>query len=272
MPWLGVGMQKLSSLVRKAQDIRRRIWASLPFGYRLARVFVSLSNEFLTDWGRQLGAHLLKLGIQDMPDPGPSWNPDKPDPRRLPRGYMKSEAGLMYQIALRKLGNPEDAVDLLQDIIIKLVTGGINITEGVPLKMAISYIGRGVSLETLRRLRNKSKRPIQVDMGGDEDRGPLQIEDTRFLDNPYWVEEPKAYQDISGLFDSNIWRSRVVPELARIHPDVPLFFSIMLENPNMTFPDVVSQLPHFNKSDKTWRRILHDKVGPKLKELSENLS
>jgi hypothetical protein len=266
-------MDRIASLVKYAQGIRRRLWASLPFGYRLARLFESLSEAFIVDWGRQLGALLLQQGIEGMPDPGPNWDPNRPDPRRLPRGYLKAEALVAYRIALQKLKNPDDAVDALQDVLLKLTTGGSKIQPGVPLSMAMSYIRQGVNFTCLNIIRARKTSPHLVPTLVDEEGKPVvQDESTSFMDNPYWLENPDSYRDLMGVFDERVWRHRVLPELAKIHPSVPKFLDIKLEHPNMSTMEVIRHIPEFEKSPKTLIRILQQKVGPRLKQLAEALS
>jgi hypothetical protein len=268
-------MDRIASLVKRAQGLRRRLWASLPFGFRLARLFESLSDAFLNDWGRQLGAFLLSKGTEGMPDPGPMWDEKKLDPRRLPRGYMKDAANVAYRIALKKLGNPEDAVDVLQDVIVKAMTGGIKLDTGVPLNSALSYIRQTINWACLNRLRERGrhKNLKYVNIPEDEEGRPtFQPEDTQFLDNPYWVEDPAFLRDLHGLFDEGVWRRKVVPELSRIHRDLPTFFDLKLENPDTPISDIVKQLPGFSQSPKSFIRLLRQKVQPKLKELAEELS
>jgi DNA-directed RNA polymerase specialized sigma24 family protein len=255
---------RIASLLRRAQETRRQIWASLPFGYRLAHVFRALSQSYIQEWGRTIGSLLLAAGVEDMPDPGPRWDPVKANPRNLPPKYLYAEADRLYTLALKTVGNPSDAQDVMQDVLVKLYAD--NKIKSVPFSTALSYLTTMIIWAAKNR-RKKNQRGPTVYRGIGED--TADTEDMAFMNNPYILDDPKAYRRIEELFGEGRWEREVVPALRRIHPDMALFFDRLLDDPSQGIKAVVQGLPHFSHSYQMWLKLLKQKVGPKLRELAQ---
>ena len=258
----------LASLVHRARIIRRQIWASLPFGYRLAHVFRVLSSSYLQEWGRALGALLLREGIEGMPDPGPRWDPEKADPRRLPTDYLEQEAGRIYNSTLRILGNPEAVQDMMQDVLMKLYTSS-ELKGG--FSQVMSYVTTKVlwAAKSWARQQRQRQQHMPQESLVDTEGETRDLEDTRFMLNPHFVEDPRAYARLEELFGQGQWERKVIPELARIHPDLPLFFEKLLDDPGQGMKQVMLELPHYSNSYQNWLKMLRQKVAPKLRALAE---
>jgi hypothetical protein len=244
----------------------RSKWASAPFGFRLATVFQRIASPALDAWGRQMGALMLSNGVEDLPDPGPGWKGPKTPPERLPRGYLFSLAKEAFYVALKFTRNPLDAEDLLQDILLKMISEPWKI-KSTDFKSARSYLLTLVkwTAQTKIRLRKEKSTNELADEGGSS----LDVEGRAFGTNPYWVQDPRAYRRVEDLFTPSIWEHKVVPELKKIHPDMPLFFDTMLSDPQAEIKNVVQGLPHFDKSYQTWLNYLRRDVTPVLKQLAE---
>jgi hypothetical protein len=211
-----------------------------------------------------LGSILLAAGVEDMPDEGIRWDPDRPNPRNLPAGYLSQEAGKLFNLALKVVGNPTEAQDVMQDVLLKLYTD--NKIKKVTLTQALSYLSSMViwkAKHNVQKLRHQPR--LLVDP---KDTPKDTQEDIVFLNNPYVLDDPKEYRKIEELFGGGRWDREVVPELVRIHPDMPLFFERILEDPSQNIKAVVKGLPHFSGAYVSWLRFLRQKVGPKLKELA----
>lgn len=256
----------ITGLIRRANETRRQIWASLPFGYRLGAVFMVLADSYIKEWGKAIGAIFLKSEVEDMPDPGPRWNPARPDPRYLPSGYMENVASKIYSLVLRVVGNPEDTRDIMQDVILKLHSS--NNLKSVSFTSAISFLTTKAVWDAKNLVRHRGKDPAKKPKTSPDAEEP-DYASTDFMSNPYFYADPSTYREIEDLFGQGKWERKVLPELARIHPDMPLFFERLLENPNQGMKTVIKELPHFSQSYQTWLNILRDRVGPKLKELAE---
>lgn len=273
-------MDRLATLTQRASGLNRSIWASLPWGYRLATVFLRLADASMADlWGRQLGALFLQAGVTDMPPPGPRWNPARPNPGNLPAGYLRREAMMAYQVALKKIGNPQDAEDVVQDALLKVMEGGTKV-KAAPLKSALSYfvtsVGWAADNLAKRKRNRRTDSPKEDEDGEGESDRDMGMVDKTFDRNPYWYDDPGDYRLIERLFSPATWERKVKPALARIHPAMPEFFDMLLDspNPNQGIQEVLRNLPGYPEGATrngyvNWLNWLKKKVAPLLRELAE---
>lgn len=191
---------------------------------------------------------------------------------------------MAYTVALKKLGSPQDAADLMQDVLLNYLSGK-NAVKPVPLKSALSYFVKEVQWDAADmanrgRTRNRNHSPT-LDApapGGEEGeteatRGQAMV-DQVFDRNPYWYDDPGDYKLVGRLFEPGFWKSHVVPALARVHPDMPLFFDRLLDDPKAGMNTVVRDLPNYPQGKDhagygMWLKMLRSKVGPLMRELAE---
>lgn len=270
----------MRSLLAQAQAIHLSCWSSLPWGYRLASVFmrVAMSDSNMTGtWGRLIGAAFLKAGVQDMPDPGPRWDPAKANPMTLPLGYCQDVARKAYQIALKFLGNPADATDLMQEAMVKLL-GTLDRYNGFGLRASVSFFLGQVRSQAMTAARGKHRRDnrtddIDTDFGTDRDEAEgVTLVDQQFEHNPYWYDDPKEYRKLEQLFTPAVWQRQVVPQLLKLHPDLPLFFERMGDDPTLSIRALVPQLPNFHGTYQTWLNLLRGKVADLLRDVAEQVA
>jgi hypothetical protein len=272
-----------AALAGRASRLTSRLGSALPWGYRLATVFLRLADAAVADaWGRQLGTFFLMAGVTGMPEPGPRWNPERPNPASLPHGYLKREALLAYQVALKKTGNPQDAEDVVQDALLKVMEGGTKI-KATPLKSALSFFVTQVGwmADTLQRNRRNQKidAPSEGADGEEADESKnMALVDKTFDRNPYWYDDPGDYRLVERLFSPATWERKVKPALARIHPSMPEFFDQLLDssNPGQGIQEVLRTLPGYPEGQTrngyvNWLNWLRKKVAPLLRELAEDL-
>jgi hypothetical protein len=238
-------MDHVASLLRQAEHLERKVFSSLPWGFRLATVFLALDQSSIDSWGRQMGALMLKAGVTDMPDPGPRWNPEKPNAEHLPRGYLFDFAKKAYGVALKKSGNPDDAGDAMMDIMMAYLSGKKSI-DALPMKSAMSFVLKGVDWAAGDiRKKNKGGESTTHDDEGDET--TLDLVDDAFEANPYWNEDPNAFRKIEDTFPGNAWEREVLPAVNKVHPDMMRYFQLLSEGVPGKHIVEKGLLPNFSK-------------------------
>lgn len=76
-----------SILLRRAVDLSRRIYTSLPWGYRIAELFTVLAGDSLEAFGRVIYAEFIKSVVRGMPDVAPGRRPS------ISSGYRTKRRG-----------------------------------------------------------------------------------------------------------------------------------------------------------------------------------
>ena len=216
-----------TALLRRAADVRRVIFASLPWGVRLAHVWMLLAgDEALFDaWGKALGAIFLNAGVPGMPDPGPAWEKHPGDARRLPHGYLADFIAEVYRTILgqsaRDPSVPEEAISSFFN---KLQTGKAKIdlsklTEG--FKSAKSWAYTGMFNEG-RSIRKRKIREFA------RQEGPQQDEEGREKDVD--LADPHALEQFRKIEKNPHLKKEFLDYLARhIDEDAPQYISLLLE-------------------------------------------
>lgn len=267
-----------TALQLRAAEVRRRIFASLPWQLRLAVVLTQVAADtgYLLDWARAFGAKFLLAGVEGMPDPGPRWNPNAHDPAMtLPRGYMANFMHAVWGTILKnRWANPQLAEEAIARYLMKMQEGKIHIDKekaGGGLSSAESYVKWGI-LQEAKTLAKKQRREWEhgqslEDVGEESKSISMDIEDPESLSRYQHVLSPRMWKE---------W----MDYLARhIHPDMPLFLKLRMEgydnneivgDPKRGINDTM--LPHYKaqghpmKSDPTY---WGDKMTKKLIPMSQ---
>jgi hypothetical protein len=221
-------MDKVSALLHRAAEVRRTIFASLPWGVRFAHIWGQLvaGDEALFDaWGKALGAIFLQAGVPEMPDPGPGWEKHPGDARRLPHGYMADFMAEVYRTILgqsaRDPSVPEEAISSFFN---KLQTGKAKIdltklTEGFKSAKTWAYTGMVNEGKTIRKkkVREFSR---QEDVREDEEgrEAPADLIDPRALDEFRKLER-----------NPRMWKEWMDYLAQHLHPDMPLYLNLRME-------------------------------------------
>jgi hypothetical protein len=217
-----------------------------------------------------MGALMLQSGVTDLPDPGPKWNPAKPNPKDLPRYYLNEMAKKAYGIALKSSKNPEDAGDAMMDVVVDFLSKST--LKAMPAKSAISYVLKAVDWKAgALRKKNKGDRSTTIDDDGEET--TLDLVDDAFTSNPYWNENPRQFRELAEAFPEDVWDRAVVPALKREHPDMPLFFELLGDGYNAKEIIEEGMLPHFDAAEyktpvQTWNAKVQ-KIKMVLRDIAQ---
>jgi hypothetical protein len=210
-------MHKTAALIRTASDLRRRLWASMPLGYRLAHLLVALGSGALEAYGKAFYAEFLRKGVKGMPDiygmPAEQWVAEKGEtfirnPRladKLPRGYGYELADKVKKILLAKYRDGQLVDDAMSGFFLRyLDKGHLTFHEGVSLAEAQQFIIMSVKNELINMLRAQGKRREQsVTQESDGEEVTLDINDPnafKALESvfPDW-HKPKVRRDLMSI-------------------------------------------------------------------------
>ena len=147
-----------AKLASRASDLKRRIYASLPFGYRVAQLLfrLKIADDFIKRTiGRALYAEFIRAGVAGMPDVSGKPALDLQEKiiklkmkgaNILPSGYGGRFGGELWGVAAKRLHmrDAEAIADVLQNVMIEVYNrnkgGKDSKLQAVALSSAESYI------------------------------------------------------------------------------------------------------------------------------------
>ena len=272
-------MDRIASLLKSAGELRRKIWASLPWGYRVAHLFLVLADAGAAARGKLIYAMFLQHGVKGMPDihgkPAEEWFAALPPNisgninalvRKLPDGYGSLFGHKLQKIVLVIARRPDKTDDELQKLVMYLLEGGIkHMREGVDLHTAENYVGNAAQ----NRAYN-----IQKSERREQGRGhSLTVEDSEGAPVQLDINDADMMDDLDEAFPIrqilNAPKTRNV--LNRIHPDAMIFVDLTLQGYNtkeiVGDPKfgVESMLPHFNESGQSNNNFIQNHI-PRINE------
>ena len=203
----------------KANTLNRRIYASLPWGFRVAQLFLKLSYSITDTLGKVIYAQFLQAGIEGMPEVNGQDPLSLPEtlfkhPERLPTGYGKRFADQIYGYLLKKVRNPTKVEEILSDLMMRVVKG-LDLRQGVPLGQAEAYVFRLVNFVMTDALRKKD-REVSLDSPTDDEDFKLDLAD------------PKTFEDLEDLIPRSELQD-ILREIGRIHPKAVDWFKGQFE-------------------------------------------
>lgn len=213
-------MERIAKLVLAAAEARRKIWASLPFGTRLAEFMVHLASSTTDAFGKIMYAEFLSAGVTGMPDingkPASEFDmARKPLANRLPNGYGRDFGKKVFLILMGKLHNPEKVEELMQEIATSFLEQK-HIKPGETLAYAQNYVLRAVQNRALNLMRFKHEISDITGQPDDEDEHSV-----------YDVTPSYDEATIEKLFNERML-PKVRSKLHAIHPDAERYVRLSL--------------------------------------------
>jgi hypothetical protein len=261
-------MDRISTLITRADYLRRHIYSSIPFGDRLAAFFVRLGLDTVETLGRALGAEFLIRGVTDMPDPGPRWNPQSRNPSlTLPQNYMREFAAKVYGLLMKKFHDPSLVEDAISMFLLKVTT-----SEKISAKTmasAQSWALQGLiwqALDIIKKRRKEQAESLDRPTGEHGDGNDVRsLQDT--------LEDPRALNEVKRELSPRVWKMWMEYLSKHIHEDIPLYIALEMQgyvaaeiigDPNNGRPGM---LPHYQPPPSGFKGYYRHQVG-KIPEVS----
>lgn len=216
-------------LTKQAADLRRRIYASLPWGYRLGRFLMRLSSSILDAFGRVMYAEFIKREVSGLPDignePASAWKDrlDKAGTRAgdlIPRGTGREFAQKAWKILLSMTKNPE-ATEEVMTLVIEKIIKNPSLIKPEPLRVAEGYIIQALKATYIDRMRFERRRKnIQ---------GPsLTVEDESGESVTLDPEDPSSWKEIGEMIPESELRE-ILRDLERLHPSAAAYVNLSFQ-------------------------------------------
>lgn len=201
-----------TKLAARAQALSERVYASLPWGYRLARLFMKIGEA--DELGPAFYAYFIDHGVVGMPKiKGEDPLKLRGDPKLADKLHRKKYGWdfgqRLFAIAMKQYGNLELIQDAIHDYWIRLTTGrglGTGFRDGVDLRTAEGYVVQGV-MNTIKDINRKKKR----------ERPALVQQDERGVETQIDVKDPSAFKDFAQLMTAMDLK-RALKEVRRFDP------------------------------------------------------
>jgi hypothetical protein len=212
-------MDRVARLVHASGVLRRKIWASLPFGIRFADFFARLAVDTTESFGRGMFEIFAKHGIEDVPDP---------------RGVEAKKFGIdAYRGLMSKFRDPSLVDDVMGHFVERFLMKGVHgLRPGTPLDKAKGYVLVGLKNDALNTLRKKHEVSDIYVEEGEEKRHEI----------PVFDDEGSGHADARAERMFMKLLPKVRSKLEVIHPDVPLYLKLSLEG--YTAREIVGDIAH----------------------------
>jgi RNA polymerase sigma factor (sigma-70 family) len=198
-------------VARRLRDLNRSIYASMPWGYRVAGLLVHLAADGLEAFGRTMYAEFVKAAVRGMPDAPhgkPAFDLIQDVFRRgadaLPPGYGRPFASRVYKIILVKFGDPEVVEEAMSAVMLRAAQGKFHIGSGSDLHSAESYAVTAVLNAGRDILRAQGRRR----------ESPLVREDD---DTTVDIADPETFRDLDRSISPKEMQS-ILDSVESVHP------------------------------------------------------
>jgi len=242
-------------LHRQAVDLSRRIYTSLPWGFRIARLFEVLAADSLDAFGRVITAQMILAVVRGIPDiggkPASDWIQEvyRRGADAIPSGTGRHFAGRVYKILLSKFNDPEVAEEAMSKVMLQAARGKINLHNGSDIHDAESFIIT-IALNGARDLLRAKGRRREDPLVRDRDDEPREID----------ITDPEAFRDLDKSIaptDMN----RILQDAARVSPRAREYLESVLRGESQT-----EWARELGVTDAAVSKFIR-KVRPKLQEV-----
>jgi hypothetical protein len=257
-----------STLAASALDLRRRVYASLPWGFRLANLLMRVSSN--TDaFGRVAYGLFLMAGVTELPSidgkPPEVFEPDtfRDIDKFLPREYGKAYGEKVYRALLKSFRNPSFVEDIMSMGLIKVMDAISN--KGGTLLSHLRWKTKAEAENFLLRM--------MINMGIDVTRREnksLSIVDEEGEDRI--IEDPQAFKQLEDLLPEKEM-AQIKHELEKIDerlaPDIDLYFDLLLEGYKDSVIVRDKMLPFLQERQMTqsnWSRTYKERIKEVLRK------
>jgi DNA-directed RNA polymerase specialized sigma24 family protein len=209
-------------VARRATDLSRRIYASMPWGYRVATLLTVLAADALDTFGRAMSAEMILAAVRGMPDIGgkssTDWIQDvhRKGADTLPSGTGREFAARTYKILLTRF-DAEIAEEAMSAVLLASARKKIHITNGSSARDAESYIITAC-LNAARDLLRARGRRREDSLVRDRDDDGVETTD---------VTDPEAFRDLEESI-SRKDMAQILHDAERISPRAREYLEVVL--------------------------------------------
>lgn len=213
-------------VIARAEALSRRIYASFPWGYRVANLFLKLASGYIDAFGRLVYAEMIKAGVTDMPpingESAESYADKVQGPRgpdKLPRGYGSEFGKRIYAFLMSKTHNIETTEEVMSRMMMDIARGKIRFQGGFDLKQSEALLYK-TALRTVLDIKREQK-------GRNNDRlTPESLTDD--MGETIDLSDPSAFKHLDGMIPQSEVH-RIVDELSKLDPRAVEWFEGKLE-------------------------------------------
>lgn len=212
------------ALARRAAELSRRLYISMPWGYRVAGLLLVLAGDSLDTFGRATYAEMIKAVVRGMPETADGrqaldlvQDVASRGAEALPSGYGRQFAARVFKVLLTKFSDPEAVEEAMARVLVQIARKKIHVRNGSDLREAESLF-LTVALNAARDyLRTKSRRrEDSLTHQRDEEAPHLNIED------------PESFRQLEEVLPERQLQT-LINELAAVHPRAPQWLRARLE-------------------------------------------
>ena len=248
-----------TKLAARAAALSERIYTSLPWGYRVARLFMKLADT--SEYGPAFYAEFINKGVSGMPEIDGKDASEYRGKRNLAdllgrKRYGRDFGQKLFATALGRIKSLEVVEDAISDYFIKLKTGkgmGTNLQEGTPLGKAEIYAITGV-LRTAFDIIKKRNRERPTLVRQDEGGGDVQMD----------IHDPSAFKEFATIL-SVVELEKAIREVEEFDERAALWIKLKLKD--WKDKDIAKELGF--KHPTQLGELKRKYWGPKLKKIFE---
>jgi len=239
----------------RAVELSRRIYASMPWGYRVAELFHVLAADSLDAFGRVVTTQMILAVVRGIPDiggkPASDWIQDVHlrGPGVLPPGTGRAFASRVYKILISKFNNPEIVEEAMAHVMLQAARGKIHITNGSDLHTAESMVVT-IALNRGRDLLRAQGRRREDSLVRDREDEPREID----------ITDPEAFRDLDRSISPGDM-NRILQDAGRVSPRAREYLESVLRGDSQS-----EWARELGVTDSAVAKYIR-KVRPKLQEV-----
>ncbi len=215
-------------LARRATDLSRRIYGSLPWGYRLAGLLLVLSGDSLDAFGRVIAGEMVLAAVRGMADiggkPAFDWIQEVQTTGAdvLPLGTGRQFAAKVYKILLTRFGSSEIAQEAMSNVLLQVARHKLHIKNGASVHEAESYVIT-IALNAARDILRAQGRRREDALTRDRDDDGLIVD----------LEDPESFRNLDKAITPEQMR-KMLRDLQKVHPRAPDYVRALLDGDSAT--------------------------------------
>jgi len=198
-------------LLARVRAFNRRVYSSLPWGFRVAQVLIKLSSSLTETVGRVFYAIFLDAGVEGMP-PGPE--PGTPA-GKLPRDYGRRFGERLYAFLLQKAKNATTVEDVLSEMMVTASRDKFDLKPGTSLRGAEQYVMRAAQNHLINHIRKDKTNKRLYDFEVDDEGG-------------FDMADPDAFRHLDNFLPRSELQ-QLMRELEGVHARAPSWLEAQLE-------------------------------------------